>query len=98
MVPDTDATPSAAQLRSRASDLRRFATQIEASQLRALAGLAGDATWYGPTAGAFLADCRTVDRLVEEATDGLRRAATRLDHEAQEVERAQLSARAFLGG
>jgi hypothetical protein len=87
-----DPIVQARELRRRARSLRRFAAMVEGAQLGALARLAGDETWYGPTAGAFLEDCRTVDRLVEEAVDGLRRAATRLDHEAHGLEQAALAA------
>ena len=66
---------------------------VEGAQLGGLARLGGDATWYGPTAGAFLADCRTADLLIDEAVDGLRRAAIRLDHEAHALEQT-----AFVSG
>jgi hypothetical protein len=82
-----DPIVQARELQRRARSLRRFAAMVEGAQLGALARLAGDDTWYGPTAAAFQDDCRAIDRLVEEAVDGLRRAAVRLDHEARELER-----------
>ena len=87
----------AAELRRRASTLRRVAALVEDALLGHLARLAGDATWFGPTAGAFADDCRTVARLLAESADDLRRAATRLDHEAHELEEAALVAGAVLG-
>ena len=62
--------------------LRRFAVMLEGRSSARGARPGGDATWYGPTAGEFLDDCRTVDRLVAEAVDGLRLAARRLDTQA----------------
>ena len=93
-----DPVVEARELRRRARTLRRFAAMIEGAQLGALARLGGDGTWYGPTAGAFLEDCRTIDRLVHEALDGLRDAARRLDAQATEAERAALVPGSVLGG
>jgi hypothetical protein len=86
-----DPIVQARELQRRARSLRRFAAMVEGAQLGALARQGGDDTWYGPTAAAFLEDCRAVDRLVDEAVDGLRRAAVRLDHEARELERLALA-------
>jgi hypothetical protein len=92
-----DPVVEARELRRRARTLRRFAAMIEGAQLGALGRLGGDGTWYGPTAGAFLEDCHTVDRLIREALDGLRHAARRLDTNADEVERAALVPGSVLG-
>ena len=92
---DTDR--QAAELRRRASGLRRVAAVVEDALLGHLGRLAGDATWFGPTAGAFAEDCHTVGRLLAETADDLRRAATRLDHEALELERAARVAGGVLG-
>jgi hypothetical protein len=93
-----DPNRQAGELRRRASSLRRCAVLVEDALLGHLARLAGDATWYGPTAGAFADDCRTVGRLLSEAADDLRRAAIQLDHQAVELERAALVAGPVLGG
>ena len=90
-------TRQAAELRRRASGLRRVSALVEDALLGHLARLAGDATWFGPTAGAFADDCRTVRQLLAETADDLRRAATRLDHEARELERAALVAGSVIG-
>ncbi len=87
-----DPVVEARELRRRARSLRRFAMLVEGAQLGSLARLGGDATWYGPTAGAFVADCRTVDRLVAGAVHDLRLAASRLDHEADDLERIAMVA------
>jgi len=86
-----DPIVQARELRRRARSLRRFAALVEGAQLDALTRLAGDETWYGPTAAAFLEDCRAIDRLIDDAVDGLRRAATRLDHEARRLDQAALA-------
>ena len=87
----------AAELRRRAAGLRRVAASVEDALLGHLARLAGDTTWFGPTAGAFADDCHRVARLLAESADDLRRVATRLDHEAHELERAALVAGPVLG-
>jgi hypothetical protein len=85
-----DAVIEARERRRRAGTLRRFALLIAGAELGALARLAGDDTWYGPTAGAFLDDCRAVDRLVDGAVRDLRGAARRLEQQADELERSTL--------
>ena len=93
-----DPVIEARELRRRARTLRRFAAMIEGAQLGALARLGGDDTWYGPTAGAFLDDCRTVDRLVHDAIDDLRQAARHLDGCADELERVAVVPGLVAGG
>lgn len=95
---EIDPNREARELRRRAASLRRCALVVEDALIGQLLRLAGDATWYGPTAGAFAEDCRTVDRLLAEAADDLRRAALRLDREALELERAAAIAGPVLGG
>lgn len=95
---ELDPNHEAAELRRRAVSLRRGAVVVEDALVGQLRRLAGDATWYGPTAGAFADDCRTVDRLLAEAADDLRRAALRLDREALELERAAAITGPVLGG
>ena len=64
---------------------------VEGAQLGALARQGGDDTWYGPTAAAFLEDCRAVDRLVDEAVDGLRRAGRATRPRGARLERLALA-------
>ena len=82
-----DPTVLARELRRRSRALGRFATQLDGAALGDLRRLGGDATWYGPTAGAFLDDGALVARLVGDSVAELRRAARRLEAEAVDLER-----------
>ena len=68
-----------------------------AADLTRLARLAGDATWYGPTAGAFLLDCSTVVRLTAGAAGELARAAAHLEATAAAVSAAAAASRLAVG-
>jgi hypothetical protein len=92
-----DPTVLARELRRRGRALLQFANALDRAGLRDLRRLGGDATWYGPTAGAFLDDAALVERLVVDGVTALRHAAHRLEVEALDLER-QAAAAAPIGG
>ncbi len=92
-----DADPGAIELARRAASLRALAERLRAADLTRLARLAGDATWYGPTAGAFLLDCTTVVRLTAGAAGELARAAAHLEATAAAVSAAAAASRLAVG-
>jgi hypothetical protein len=83
MTPDSDA------LRARASALRSLAARLDASVIHDLRGAAGDDTWRGPTADAFVADVRRAERVCDDASAALRAAARTLDRTASEASTAR---------
>jgi hypothetical protein len=93
-----DPTVLARELRRRGRALLQFANALDRAGLRDLRRLGGDATWYGPTAGAFLDDAALVERLVVDGVTALRRAAHRLEVEALDLERQAAAAAAPIGG
>ena len=76
-------------LRARAAALRSLAVRLDASVIHDLRSAAGDDTWRGPTADAFVADAGRVERACDDAAGGLRAAARALDRAAAEASTAQ---------
>jgi hypothetical protein len=72
-----DADPDV--LRARAHALRAMAARLDASVLYELVAAAGDDTWRGPTADAFVADARRGERVAADAAAELRAAARTLE-------------------
>ena len=76
-------------LRARATALRSLAARLDASVLHALPALAGDDTWRGPTADAFVADARRAGHRCDDAAAALRGAARALERDAAHASTAQ---------
>jgi len=74
-TPDPDAL-------ERARALRSLAARIDASVLHDLVAAAGDDTWRGPTADAFVAEVRWAERRCDDASAALRAAARGLERAA----------------
>ncbi len=66
-------------LRARARALRSLAARLDASVLHDLLAAAGDDTWRGPTADAFVADVRRSAQRCVQAAEELRGAARALE-------------------
>jgi hypothetical protein len=81
MPPDRD--PEA--LRARARRLRRLAAQLQRSTIYELRRLAGDDTWRGPTADAFMLDATWAQRTLDTATTELVAAARLLERQAADA-------------
>jgi hypothetical protein len=69
-------------LRARATALRSLAARLDASVLHDLPAAAGDDTWRGPTADAFVADAHRARRRCDDASAALRAAARALESDA----------------
>ena len=69
-------------LRARARALRSVAARLDASVIHELAAAAGDDTWRGPTADAFVADARRAENVCVEAAEEIRSAARALEARA----------------
>jgi hypothetical protein len=69
-------------LRARATALRSLAARLDASAVHELPAAAGDDTWRGPTADAFVTDARRAARRCDDASAALRAAARALEREA----------------
>jgi hypothetical protein len=82
-------TPDSDALRARAAALRSLAVRLDASVIHDLRTAAGDDTWRGPTADAFVADARRAERICDDAAAGLRAAAGALDRAAAEASTAR---------
>jgi hypothetical protein len=82
-------TPDADALRARAAAMRSLAARLDASVIHDLRSAAGDDTWRGPTADAFVADVRRAERDCDDASADLRAAARALDRAASEASTAQ---------
>lgn len=85
-----------AHLRAVADELRAKARAL-ALDLEGVPDRVGPATWEGPAAEAARTRTASLTRAAEQVAEGLRRAATRLDAEADAVEareRAEAEARA----
>ena len=78
-------TPDPDDLRARARALRSLAARLDASVIHELRAVAGDDTWRGPTADAFVADARRAERRCDEASEELRAAARELERAAGPV-------------
>lgn len=76
----------------RAETLRRCAVAIDAALVDRLVAFAGDDTWLGPTADAFVLDMRRARALVVEAETVVRAAATRLQALADRLRQEQIRA------
>jgi uncharacterized protein YukE len=72
-------TPDPDVLRARARALRSLAARLDSSVIHELRSAAGDDTWRGPTADAFVADVRRAERHCDEASEELRAAARELE-------------------
>lgn len=70
------------ELRRRAAALRDLARRIDGSALHDLGRLAGEATWRGPAAEAFLIAWRQRHQHLAAAAASLRRVAADLEHRA----------------
>jgi hypothetical protein len=75
-------TPDPDALRARAGALRSLAARVDASVIHELLAVAGDDTWRGPTADAFVADVRRAERQCDDASESLRAAARALEQAA----------------
>ncbi len=71
-----------AELARRAAGLRRLAMTLDESTAHRLPALAGDDTWFGPTAEHFRADASALLRAVNDAVTMLWRAARDLETRA----------------
>jgi hypothetical protein len=78
-------TPDPDVLRARARALRSLAARLDASVIHELRAAAGDDTWRGPTADAFVADVLRAERRCDEAGEELRVAARELERAAGAV-------------
>jgi hypothetical protein len=78
--------PTSAELRRRASALRQIARIIDGSSLHQLAARSGDDTWQGPTALAFRQELHQAQRTLDNAMHELVAGASRLEHEAHEID------------
>jgi hypothetical protein len=78
------------QLRQRALALRHLATSLDGSPILSLDAAAGEDTWIGPLAAAFLEAVWRYQQQVLQAVDDLRWLAWQLDERAgqREVELA----------
>jgi uncharacterized protein YukE len=76
-------------LRARAGALRSLASRLDTSAIHELRAAAGDDTWRGPTADAFVADLRRAERRCDDASEALRAAARTLEHAATGASTAQ---------
>jgi hypothetical protein len=79
---------AARRARGDAEALRAGAAALDRSAVHELIGLAGDRTWVGPTAARLEQAVRRAGHELAGAADDLRRHASRLDHEAGDLERA----------
>jgi hypothetical protein len=78
-MPSTD---DPASLLRQAAALRRLAGALDGSPAHRLPSLAGDDTWFGPTADRFRADALALGRALDDATSALWRAARSLESQA----------------
>ncbi len=76
-------------LRARAAVLRSLAARLDASVIHDLRAAAGDDTWRGPTADAFVADVRRAERICDDAGADLRAAVRALDRAAADASTAR---------
>jgi uncharacterized protein YukE len=76
-------------LRARARALRSLAARLDASVLHDLRAAAGDDTWRGPTADAFVADVQRAERRCDDAGAALRAAARALEGDAARASTAR---------
>lgn len=88
--------PTARQLRQRAGALRRLAVDLDGTALLSLDAAAGEDTWAGPLAAAFLEAVGRFQHDVLQAVEDLRWLAWQLDQQAErwEAERALAAAAA----
>jgi hypothetical protein len=82
----TPETADAAQLRSRATTLRRLASMLAEHDLCEVRRRAGDDVWRGPAADRCRDDLSTAQRRLGTAVDDLRRHALVLDRQADDAD------------
>jgi uncharacterized protein YukE len=78
-------TPDPDVLRARARALRSLAARLDASVIHDLLAAAGDDTWRGSTADAFVEGVRRAERRCDDASEELRAAARALERTAAET-------------
>ena len=77
---------TATALRSRATGLRRLATQLTERDLRDIRRRAGDDVWRGPLADRCRDEVLVAQRRLDLAVDDLRRHALVLERQADEID------------
>lgn len=84
--------PNAAELRRRASELRRLAAHLDATPLPAVIDRAGPDTWVSPRAAQLRSELDVDRRRLADAVDDLRAHARHLERQAEAAEVAALLA------
>jgi len=92
MTTPEDLRAQARRARVDADELRRLAALLDRSHVHELTRLAGDRTWFGPTADALAAAVAQVRGQLERAAADVRRGAVAADQEASDLERAAAQA------
>ena len=84
--------PHAADLRSRATELRRLAVHLDGTPLATVLERAGPDTWVSPHATALREQLDVDRRRLADAVDDLRRHARYLERQAEALEAASVLA------
>ena len=80
--------PTAAELRRRADELRRYSAHLEATPVDDMLRWAGPDTWISPRADELVGELRADRGRLTAAVDDLRRHAHWLDAQATDLEQA----------